>query len=214
MKTKTVGELLRGSREERQISLDEFSRLTKIKLEYLEALEATEFAKLPAAPFVKGYIRTYGQVLGFDHKPLLAILRRDYGETPKGVLVPRVLASGRVGRKWGVFAFSNQVSIAGVIFSVVALYSAVSWIRLQQPPQLVVNQPSEQSTVGPRAVVSGKTDPDAVVSVNSQPAALQSDGSFQIELYLPREGVTTITIESTNRRGKTKLEQRTVTVQF
>src|SRR5688572_6512620 len=119
MRTKTVGELLRSHREERQISVEEFSRLTKIKQAYVEALEATEFDKLPAAPFVKGYIRIYGQILGFDYKPVLAILRRDYGETPKGMLVPRAITSGKVHRKFGFLPTSGKISLGLIIFIVV-----------------------------------------------------------------------------------------------
>jgi hypothetical protein len=62
--------------------------------------------------------------------------------------------------------------------------------------------------------VEGRTVPDAIVLVNAQPVALQPDGQFRTELYLPQEGVRSITIEAKDRRGKAALLQRTVYVRF
>lgn len=68
--TKSIGEILREERLKHRLSLSDLAKRTRIRLSYLEALEDSQFNQLPAAIFVKGYIRAYGQVFGFDHKPL------------------------------------------------------------------------------------------------------------------------------------------------
>ena len=89
MKTSTIGQALRSEQQSRHISLERLAEQIHVKLSYLEALENDDFSPLPTAAYVRGYIRAYAQQLGVEPRPLLALLRRDYKETNKGVLVPR-----------------------------------------------------------------------------------------------------------------------------
>ena len=85
--TKTVGELLQHEREQRHMSRTELAQKIRVKEQFLLALEENRFADLPAAVFVKGYIKGYARVLGFDPEPMLALLRRDFQESAKGKLI-------------------------------------------------------------------------------------------------------------------------------
>jgi len=60
----SVGDHLRGLREQRGLSLDEIARITRVASRYLEALEANRFSALPAPVFTRGFIRAYCQALG------------------------------------------------------------------------------------------------------------------------------------------------------
>lgn len=59
----SVGSHLRERRESRGVSLKEMARSTRVREQYLEALESDDFAVLPAVVFTKGFIRAYCQVL-------------------------------------------------------------------------------------------------------------------------------------------------------
>ena len=153
-------------------------------------------------------------MFGVDHKPLWAMLRRDFKESARGKLIPRefIKSVHRKRRFWT--PVTSVLLVLGTIFFSFALYVAVQWYNLQKPPVLEIANPQPNSEVSSQVIVSGKTVPDAVVSINSQPVALQPDGNFQTEIFLPREGINTITIESTDRRGKSSIEQRTVRVVY
>ncbi len=69
----SFGEYLRRERELRDITLPEISASTKISQRYLQALEQDDDAHLPAAVFIKGFIRNYAIFIGLD--PDEAILR-------------------------------------------------------------------------------------------------------------------------------------------
>jgi len=62
----SLGSLLRRSREERHIDLDEAAGVTRIRRHHLEALENEEWSKLPSQVFVKGFLRSYAEFLGLD----------------------------------------------------------------------------------------------------------------------------------------------------
>ena len=163
---------------------------------------------------MRGYIKIYSQLFGFDHQPLVALLRRDFKESVKGRLVPREFIKPILKKRqnWGPATFV----VLGLALTFITLisYAGFQWYLLAQPPELKIMLPIEDSLVAARVGVSGQTDIDAIVTVNSQPVALQTDGSFETEVYLPREGINTISIESQDRRGKTILVQRSVRVKF
>ena len=78
MQTQTIGDLLRAAREKAHFTLEDLAQDTHVKIEYLRALEENDFDSLPAATFIKAYIRNYARIFKLDEKPLFAILRRDY----------------------------------------------------------------------------------------------------------------------------------------
>ena len=66
----TVGEYLRKLREEKQISLDEVSRGTNIRVNYLEAIENDRWEQLPSLPQARGFARLYAAYLGLSSRDI------------------------------------------------------------------------------------------------------------------------------------------------
>lgn len=214
MKTKQVGEMLKEEREKYRLTLDEVAKRTRIRAEYIQALEESRFQDLPAAPFVKGYIKTYAKLLGLTYQPLIALLRRDYKESAKGALIPREFFAPVMQDRlrWSPVTF---IALAAVcVFMTLFGYVGIQWYTLNKPPELTITTPTEKAVVASKVIVSGKTHPEATVLVNLQPVSLQQSGTFETEVFIPREGVSTITIEAADRRGRTTIEQRTVVVEF
>lgn len=61
-----IGRYLRGERELRKFSLEEVSKFTRIKEQYLSAIEEDRYDLLPSAIYVKGYLTAYARYLGLD----------------------------------------------------------------------------------------------------------------------------------------------------
>ena len=76
----SVGSYLRELRERRGLSLDEIARSTRVLHQYLELLEADDFAALPAPAFTRGFIRAYCQAL--REPPDEALARYEEGVQP------------------------------------------------------------------------------------------------------------------------------------
>lgn len=66
------GQLLRQAREAKGVSLAQVERATRIRRDYLEALEAHEFSHLPATTYARGIVRNYAAYLGLDPAEMLA----------------------------------------------------------------------------------------------------------------------------------------------
>lgn len=214
MKTKTIGEILQEERVRHHISVDALAKKTRIRAEYLEALEKNDFDNLPAATFVKGFIKTYASVFGFDHAPVLALLRRDYRESAKGTLIPREFLKPLLKPKRQVSTITLVVFAVGFVFITLLSYIGFQWYRFQQPPLLDITTPAQLDFVSAEVEVQGKTNPEAIVSVNQTPVVVSSDGTFKSEVSLQTEGTTTLVITATDRRGKTNTVERKVFVRF
>lgn len=82
----TVGEYLRKLREERQISLEEVSRETNIRLNYLEAIENDQWNLIPSLPQARGFARLYAAYLGLSSRDVfdeVERLNQPVSEVPK-----------------------------------------------------------------------------------------------------------------------------------
>jgi len=69
----SIGKYLKTWRELRNLSLDEAAQFTKIRKQFLEAIEEDKYELLPPAIYVKGYLTAYARYLGLD--PNDALLR-------------------------------------------------------------------------------------------------------------------------------------------
>ncbi len=65
------GKLIRRLRQLRNLSLDQVVETTRIAPHYLEAIEADDFAHLPANTYVRGYLKELARLLELDHDALV-----------------------------------------------------------------------------------------------------------------------------------------------
>jgi hypothetical protein len=61
-----IGNSLREARLRQQLELPELEQQTKIRSKYLKALEDEKFELLPAATYVRGFLRSYADALGLE----------------------------------------------------------------------------------------------------------------------------------------------------
>ena len=59
-------------RRSRKISLDQIATVTKIKTDYLTAIERGDFEKLPGGVYTTSYIRQYAQLIDYPERDLLS----------------------------------------------------------------------------------------------------------------------------------------------
>ncbi|MBI5356476.1 helix-turn-helix domain-containing protein [Candidatus Collierbacteria bacterium] len=206
---KTAGEILKAGRKEKGWTISELSKRTKIQERFIEALENSDLAKLPAMPFVNGFLRTISSELDLKPEGMVAIFRRDFGEDDKGKVIPNSLEKKDKGFRW---APSTSVVI-GVLamISVFGFYLIIQLKGLLGVPSLEIFQPQEQAIVGLEIVVEGRTDPTASVSINGQKIKKNRNGTFSQTIGLS-EGAQTVAISATGQNGKTTEAVRNVQV--
>lgn len=78
----SIGKQLRQAREARNLSLEQIAQATRIRVRYLQALEAEQFELLPSTAQVRGFLRAYAAQLNLDPVPLLAALDGETSPPP------------------------------------------------------------------------------------------------------------------------------------
>ena len=79
----SFGTRLRQQREQRQVSLDDISAKTKIKVALLEGLEGDDLSRWPQGIFRRAYIRAYAQAIGLEPDAVLQQFLALYPEPPE-----------------------------------------------------------------------------------------------------------------------------------
>ncbi|MBT3336821.1 MAG: DUF4115 domain-containing protein [Anaerolineae bacterium] len=72
----TIGQQLKNARLDHNLSLEDVFKSTRIRIKYLEALEADDFSVMPSPTQGRGFLRLYAQHLDLDIDMLLAEMRQ------------------------------------------------------------------------------------------------------------------------------------------
>lgn len=209
---RTVGEILKETREAKLYTLEDIEKHTKIRKELLEALEADDFNKLPPATFVRGFIKNYGRFLNLDTEKLLAIFRRGF-EKDKHPDVVLQSFTNPVDKKR--FRLTPGRLIGLVLVLIVLGFFSYLWVEYRGfvgAPNLVVDSPKDQETVDiPEVLVSGHTDPEVKVSINDQDIGVDGGGNFKEDIKLSST-TNQVIVKATSKFNQSAIVSRTVFV--
>lgn len=73
--TQTIGQRLKAEREEQRLTLEKVFEATRIRVQYLQALEADDPSVMPSPVQARGYLRNYAEYLGLNVDKILNELR-------------------------------------------------------------------------------------------------------------------------------------------
>lgn len=126
-----IGAALKDARRRIGMDVKEAEDRTKIRAKYLRALEAEDWEVLPAPAYVRGFLRTYGQLLGLDGEMLADEYRRRHEESAAAASpASEPLLQGRQGnrRSSGSRPPSRGGLIAAVGAAIVVLLIVLSFL--------------------------------------------------------------------------------------
>lgn len=194
-----ISEILQDARMEKGYSLENVVKATKIKKQFLIAIEEGRYFELPSESYALGFIKNYAQYVGVDKNKAAALFRREY-EGVQGRVLPTFKSKDNklIRRK----LYTPRNFIIAFVVLVILGYIAFQYNSFFFGPKLEVNAPKENMVVRNNIVeVTGKTDPYATVLINNEESYVQLDGTFKKTLYL-FEGDRIILVTSQNRNGK------------
>lgn len=201
----TIGTFLNKARLQKKISLSKLESVTKIKKQFIKAIEKEDWNNLPEYPVILGFVRNIAGSLDVSADTSLALLRRDY--PPRKL---KVTPSPDVEKK---FTWSPKLTFVigiGLFLLTLLGYLGFSYSRFMSPPILIVQKPAEEEIVLSTLLkVTGITDTDAKIEVNIQPILVDADGNFTGEIEIS-EYLGEIVIVATSRSGKETVINRKI----
>ena len=194
-----VSEILRQKREEKELNLEAVSNETKIKKEFLEAIEDGQFQSLPSESYALGFVKNYAKYLGINTASIVPLFRREY----KSRHVPIVPEFRKYQHKFNKKFFLNSRSFLflTVIFIMLG-YILFQYNSIIFPPKIEIEKPHSGQEITSNVVeVEGRTDPYATVLIDGDEAYVALSGDFKKSIFV-FSGDKKIEIVAKNRFGK------------
>ncbi|TXK81919.1 RodZ domain-containing protein [Paenibacillus sp. N3.4] len=202
-----LGNILRKTRLERKISLDDLQEVTKIRKRYLEAIEEGNYKVLPGSFYVRAFIKSYAEAVGLDPTEVLNM----YQTTNPSLIVDKpVVETIRTNRtsvrnteKLSRWASSVMfICFILLIFGIVYYYTYKNYKGTpadQKPSQTqssrITNSTNPSSSVKSNASGDGKVAP--LPTPTPTPVPTQTPAAVQVKFSNSEKGVDNYTITGT-----------------
>ncbi|PIP74278.1 MAG: hypothetical protein CO135_03940 [Candidatus Levybacteria bacterium CG_4_9_14_3_um_filter_35_16] len=206
-----IGQKLQEVRLEKGLNLDEVASQTKIRHNFLVAIEKGEYSKLPSGAYAQGFVRNYARFLGLPEKETLALFRREFDENKHFHVLPDGLAKNKRFSSAGVRLRQTWV-IVFLVFVLIFGFILYQFRSYFFSPQVYIIAPKEGATISStRFTVLGKTDSNATVTVNGLLVSVDNNGEFKkvINIF---PGKSTIIIKAANKFGRQTVVKKEVVV--
>lgn len=207
----SIGKEFQEERKRQNLTLTEISRATKIREEFLSAIERGDHKKLPSPAYAYGFVRNYAKFLGLSVEKSLALFRREFNaEKSLEVLPKSLISSGEFSIP--KFKIGRSAFLITTVLVIVAAFLLFQYRSALFNPTLKVDSPTENQTINSLTVeVRGKTDPNATLTVDNEQIPIDSDGSFkkQISVF---PGKRTLSFQVENKFGRMTSFKRSINV--
>lgn len=128
------GARLRQARAERQLSIEDAARTLRLAPKQLRALEQDDYDQLPGSTYVRGYLRSYAQLLGLSADTVLECYNRQPAAA-KAVDLAKHTPTPQMSSDHHVIKITTLV-VAGLVLGLAAIWwqgRDDSPIRLRKP---------------------------------------------------------------------------------
>lgn len=208
----TLGQKLQQARLAKKITLEEASRVTKIRAARIQEIEAEDFSSFSSLAYAKGFLLIYGKFLGVDVTPYLdafetsnqvsvdgyaylqeaplgpasPIVRRQPGKRP--ALLPLIIAVGVL--VLGLYLVKLMLNIQRITPSTVAAASATPQ-PFASPPGTIVAPRALPVEEGPSPIEALETvaptpTPEAAVATPGEPEVRRAEPVHPEDLAQPQ----------------------------
>ena len=173
---RTIGALLKERRKERKLTLGQISEITKIRSEYLKALEESNYDSFPSEVYLKGFLKNYAKFLGINTERALAMYRRerDFKKNEPTISMSKKIMDKSVDMTITPGRIIIVAVIIAAILTVVYIGSYVG--RILKEPELKLTDPvaltsGQEDTIKVNAgtiLIEGEVEVGSTLTINGQ----------------------------------------------
>jgi cytoskeleton protein RodZ len=195
------GSYLKHERELRGVPLEEISGATNIHIRFLKALEENSFDELPGEVFIKGYIRSYANIIGSDVEEMLNIYKESVEHKNEENVTPPTPSFGARSKTFLTFGLLFLV-VVGLFFGVGSLMKKEDGTKekeislVQDQTEITTSNSLISPDISENLIVEGVTEKtekneviQQVISVGSEVPELSVNPPDQINEDLDKKKV-------------------------
>lgn len=197
----SLGYFLKSQRRQQGYTLSDISRKILVAERHLQNLEDENFRKLPGEVYFKNFLKRYVEFLGFSFDEVYSLYKKTYNWDEfwvKSKVQPRLPLSATDFVTWPKVLRAGLVSLVTIIIFGYLGFTAYYFMK---PPSLTVIEPQDKIVIQDNHIlVRGKTDPNAVLTINEEKIILDG-GTFSKDLDL-QPGANEIIIKAAKKHGR------------
>ncbi len=196
---KTLRELLSEAMEFRVLNVEKLVELTDIPKHYLSALITGDFKKLPAAPYIRGYLTKISEILQIEQDVLWLAYQKE-SSLYKTSGPQDKLPSNRFAFKT---PYKKTTITIVVVILVVVIYFAWQFGNFFGTPKIEIVSPAvDNFTINtPSIRLIGKINPRDKLTINQEEILAEESGRFEKEFSL-QLGINTVEFKVKRFLGK------------
>jgi cytoskeletal protein RodZ len=193
-----LGQILRETREQRGLTLEEVEAAIKVRKPYLMALEEEDFASLPHPTYVKGFIRSYASFLELDPQYLLSL----YPEKDRAVVMQpavRVRKAGRGAGFWAALAFLVLLVLGVAAYGYYYYYTGNYYVHLALPSSQnasALESKGQPSTGLPTATPLATPSPPALAAPAPVPTSSPTSQTVEVRVKVLERSWVRVIVDS------------------
>ncbi len=197
------------------LGLAEVAERANVKAQFLQNLEESNLAKLPADVYVIGFLKNIAAVYAIDPEVLIVQYKKERGiqdqlqKKPASALGKRKFFSSTL-----VLTPKNLSICLGIAFVVITLLYVI-WqvLSINKAPGLTITQPTDRQVIQQSSIViKGTTDPGSNLTINQEPVFVDDQGNFSTQMSV-EPGLQQLTFVSKNKFNKAVVKQISVIAQ-
>lgn len=170
---KKPGDILRNARKQRELTIEQASRQSRIKSSVLTAIETGATESIPSV-YLRGYIRNYARFLNVDSEELKAGIDTVKGADPEVRTVFTVKSKRNAGEKW--LKATSYVAASALIVTLAWQFTHEA-VRFSQGETGLTSGTAVQSIPGETSAQdSGQASRPANTHLNASIASAESLG--------------------------------------
>jgi len=208
---KTLGEKFKLIRMQKEFSLDEAEIGTKVRANYLEAIEKSDWAALPSSVYVRGFVLAYAKYLGFDTAEAAVLYERECKLQPTGRHSAEISYKNSV-KDYKMIITPKVIGYSFITAFVIAIFGYIFFqvINFAGSPNLKITSPGNGAIFVDDSIdLRGVTDNDTFLTINDEQVPITNDGTFSTNLKLHR-GINVIKVKAVNKNKKETSEVLTL----
>ncbi|MEI7792555.1 MAG: helix-turn-helix domain-containing protein [Candidatus Berkelbacteria bacterium] len=217
---KTLGEKLKAIRIEKDITLEDAEIGTKVRANYLAAIEKGDSDSLPSEVYVRGFVLAYAKYLEFDVAEATSAYHRECKLQPKRSHSTEISYKNSV-KDYKVILTPKVVGYSFITFFIISLFGYIIFqvAHFAGSPNLKITSPGNGGVYVDDSIdLRGITDNDTFLTINDEHVPITNDGTFSTNLKLHR-GINVIKVKAVNKSKKETsevltLEYKPVTAQI
>lgn len=207
---KTLAQIFKKARSDKGISISDAEIGTKVRAKFLAALEESNWQILPQDIYVRGFVLAYAKFLELSIPSVLE-------QYEKEAKIRRVSTTAKISynqslKERRVLITPKVLAYAGLSIFFISLFSYIIFqvLNFAGSPNLKILTPSNNLVTENDSIdLTGITDTDTIVIVNSENVSVSDDGKFSLKLKL-HSGVNVVKVKAVNKVKKESSEVYTI----